>query len=324
MASERQLLANRRNAARSTGPRTPAGKAASARNAIRHGVFANVPVLPALGETAADLAAHRDAVVAALAPADKVELDLAERYAHLTWRLVRATLFESAAAAVGLQPAAALLANPAPAPDGPCVGLLGDPRVAEACAELVVARRAATAAPVASALLAGLTDAAADEPVDPEVVELAWRHLLDAAGLERGLAARTLLRRFWTGPGGIRTGSEPEWEYTGWTVGTVRMAVTFVAAEGGLPPDRLATLTAEAVAGKVELWRTRAEAYEAEVGRKVGAHQAAAVDAALGAVERGSTALERAVRYEGHVSREMEGVLRQLAMLRALRAARPG
>jgi hypothetical protein len=38
MTSERKIAANRRNASRSTGPRSAAGKARSSRNALRHGL----------------------------------------------------------------------------------------------------------------------------------------------------------------------------------------------------------------------------------------------------------------------------------------------
>jgi len=40
MASERQIAANRRNALLSSGPKTKAGKRASSRNALRHGLTA--------------------------------------------------------------------------------------------------------------------------------------------------------------------------------------------------------------------------------------------------------------------------------------------
>jgi hypothetical protein len=44
--SERKLQANRANAKRSTGPRTEAGKAASRRNALKHGILSLSSELP--------------------------------------------------------------------------------------------------------------------------------------------------------------------------------------------------------------------------------------------------------------------------------------
>ena len=58
------------------GPRTPAGKAASSRNALRHGPRARAAVVP--GEDPADLRRFRTEPVAALAPRDGREEWLAE------------------------------------------------------------------------------------------------------------------------------------------------------------------------------------------------------------------------------------------------------
>jgi len=57
MMSERKLEANRRNAARSTGPRSAAGRARSSRNAMRHGLAANPSTDDALSANAERLAA---------------------------------------------------------------------------------------------------------------------------------------------------------------------------------------------------------------------------------------------------------------------------
>ena len=42
--SERQLAANRANAQRSTGPRPPEGKAASARTRLKHGILSKAVI----------------------------------------------------------------------------------------------------------------------------------------------------------------------------------------------------------------------------------------------------------------------------------------
>lgn len=60
MTREARIAANRRNAARSTGPRTEDGKAAAAQNALRHGLTARH--LVTARETEADFAAFAAAM----------------------------------------------------------------------------------------------------------------------------------------------------------------------------------------------------------------------------------------------------------------------
>ena len=92
----KQALANRRNSALSTGPRTPEGKAVVARNRITHGIRSPQPVVTS-SETLETWEVHRTTVVADLAPIGAVELALAERVAQLLWRLGRVVDFETTA-----------------------------------------------------------------------------------------------------------------------------------------------------------------------------------------------------------------------------------
>jgi hypothetical protein len=55
MASDKQIAANRRNATKSTGPRTQEGKARSRLNALRHGLAST---LPAADKTWDELGEH--------------------------------------------------------------------------------------------------------------------------------------------------------------------------------------------------------------------------------------------------------------------------
>lgn len=86
--------ANRRNARRSTGPRTTAGKARSAVNATRHGLLSRETLLP--DESAADFAAFRARMLAALAPEGELEELLADRVVSGAWRLRRFVAVEGA------------------------------------------------------------------------------------------------------------------------------------------------------------------------------------------------------------------------------------
>ncbi len=85
---------NRRNAARSTGPRTPEGKSRSRFNAVKHGCRARLPILP--GEDPEVYQRRLDAWVDKFGPRDAVEHYLVERAVHVSWQLDRADRAELA------------------------------------------------------------------------------------------------------------------------------------------------------------------------------------------------------------------------------------
>lgn len=87
MTTPARLAANRRNARKSTGPRTADGKAAAARNALRHGLTARQ--IACREEDEADFAGFHAALRESLDPADEVEEQLVERIVLTSWRLRR-------------------------------------------------------------------------------------------------------------------------------------------------------------------------------------------------------------------------------------------
>jgi hypothetical protein len=81
MTSFRQIEANRRNALRSTGPKTEEGKQQSRRNALRHGLTAET-VIEGL-EDREDYKAFEAAVIADYDARTAVERELVLRLASL-------------------------------------------------------------------------------------------------------------------------------------------------------------------------------------------------------------------------------------------------
>ena len=94
MTSYRQIEANRRNALKSTGPKSEEGKQASRCNALRHGLTAET-VIGAL-ENAEDYKAFEAAITADYDAQSAVERELVLRLASILWRLRRATTMETA------------------------------------------------------------------------------------------------------------------------------------------------------------------------------------------------------------------------------------
>jgi hypothetical protein len=92
-----KVLANRANALKSTGPRTSSGKAASSRNALKHGVLSWQPVLLP-GESPDTWRQFARAIVLQLGPQGPVEAMYAGRIALLLWRLQRVARHQSALA----------------------------------------------------------------------------------------------------------------------------------------------------------------------------------------------------------------------------------
>ena len=94
MTSEAKIVANRRNALKSTGPKTERGKERARLNALRHGMTAKQ--LVASDEDFGDFARFNAELRATLAPADAVEEQLVDGIVVSTWRLRRAWRTEAA------------------------------------------------------------------------------------------------------------------------------------------------------------------------------------------------------------------------------------
>ena len=87
MASKRQLAANRRNAKKSTGPRTPEGRAAVRLNGVKHGLQAETLILP--GERQSDFTDLLQSFEAEHQPATPDADANVRELAISTWRLNR-------------------------------------------------------------------------------------------------------------------------------------------------------------------------------------------------------------------------------------------
>jgi hypothetical protein len=87
MATQRQIRANRRNAKKSTGPKTARGRAVVRWNGLKHGLNARTLILP--GENRADFKALLHALEAEHQPTTTRERNLVIQSAKAIWRMRR-------------------------------------------------------------------------------------------------------------------------------------------------------------------------------------------------------------------------------------------
>ena len=87
MATEKQAAANRRNAQRSTGPRTDRGKARAAMNNVKHGAYAESEIIP--GEDLAERETLAEAYMQRFAPETIEQLHLVQVLIRLDWEETR-------------------------------------------------------------------------------------------------------------------------------------------------------------------------------------------------------------------------------------------
>jgi hypothetical protein len=92
MATLKQFEANRRNAQKSAGPKTPEGKAAVSMNALRHGLRARTVVLP--GEDPTEFHQLCNDLESEWTPQSRTEQFYVEQMAVSQWKLTRMEVVE--------------------------------------------------------------------------------------------------------------------------------------------------------------------------------------------------------------------------------------
>jgi hypothetical protein len=323
MATPAQVAANRANGRRGTGPKTPAGKARSARNALRHGFRSGLPVIP--GEDTDAWEAHRAGIVGALAPAGPLEEELAGRVALALWRLRRAAAFEADVTAAGFALAEAeARGQGAKGTNDPYTSGRADPRpadpalLARAEEELAAAHLDLKGHEALAALLEQLPQLPEDAPIGGAAARKFFEALGDALDGEgpdpdgdRFLAAL-----------GVPTeeDGDPYESWDGWTAGRLRAGLSRFAQAGRRPPENLLALARrehqEALADACEEVR-RLGAQVKDLRRRVQAQ----TDLGRGLrllLDREN--LERLLRYEAHAGRQLATALHTLERLQAARA----
>ena len=306
--NKKKAKANRANARRSTGPRTAAGRAVSRLNATAHGLRALTPVIP--GEDPAEWDRHLAGVVAALGPAGALEAELAARVALCLWRMRRVSAFETRAAADGLAQAGS--SSPVAEELGRLETGVESGRQFQASLDSLdrLARR--------------FSKVRAAAPLD------GWEGWHLAAAIAAGAGGRVGDRPKATDPSFLTAMGVPaechddpgRWE--GWTAGCVRAGARWLATTVGTTADEL---LARAIRSNRRIADDQRAHLAVAVARlaDLRAQDAASRERARGrALLPPADVLDKVMRYEGHLTRQLLHAMNTLERLQRARLGTPG
>ena len=272
------------------GPKTTAGKDVVRLNAVRHGVLSTTPVIPDL-EREEDWEAHLGGILESLAPEGLLEVKLTRRIAALLWRLERLERFEKDRIAASQEVVEDLW------------WVLEGKVVTESEVEREVDRPADMRDELqflqeCLSALKRLPELADDTPLSAEdACNILWAVSSPIGDIE--------IERF-SFPG-IPDDESPE-DFTGWTADLVRRGIAAIAAiDDRDPEDLLASVTARERAD-VHLKQMRADRMANELDRM-------RRERLLPHPEE----LEKIVRYEAHLNRQLNQTLHELEALQARR-----
>jgi hypothetical protein len=320
MTSERQAESNRQNAQLSTGPRSAVGKAKVAQNAIKHGAYSMLPIIPGV-ERCEDWEAHQAGIMQSLAPVGALETRLAERVALLLWRLDRVARYETAVTTIGLDEV-----DDAPAPsddddDNPLSSILGrnpDPikkatkdlkRDRTILAELDVALEGARRFP-------GMADG---EALAYETAFRLWESAHNDLP-ENSKCPWVEDDDFFKALGMSESPAEND---VAWTVGLVRRGLVLIAKYAKRPVEDVTALSIRGIEEhhaerRKDVKKSSAKLKALQERKRVRTERAKARS-----VLPGPEAEFRVLRFENHLSRQLFQTLHELERIRASRDGQP-
>jgi hypothetical protein len=286
MTTTRQIAANRKNALRSTGPRTPEGKAVSSRNNTCHGLFASTPVIPRI-ESPAAWSQHRDQTIASLGPVGQVESALAERVALILWRLNRVARYEQDVTRSSRRRVHDDVTSYQ-------IGTMSVVENQEKVREHLTRMRAT---------LRALTHFVSNSPE----TRLAGRHaemiLVSIAHHVEGFDLETFH------PPGIIPDDVPWHNVPNWTVERLHRFIAAIAGSAGREPDDLVTAAFATVREFINSDRALLRPFDRQLK-----------DLRRERILPQSGSLDRVMRYEKHLTRQLAQTLAELRLLQRARA----